>query len=390
MGHRSFIVDAIVDGLLRRRHDFRGEGMYPQSSVSRQFVASPGFAGMGPNWSAKRSYIQMYGLVAVIALPMVGVFVLGNFSRQLAESASIIVTILVAVGLVLFIVGWIVWYGRNNSRRFNISVAGSALTVDKRPGDVYQFSDARLGLWGMNDATMGTVLHLHSGPHRFVLGGREHRIGRGTRLDEPPIVGVDAFLTAQEFDELLRMMGRNSGLDVRPVTAGGPVRCLLFPNALQAQQMGAFATGKQRRLLKAASHASLAIDVDAQGIRVIDPRTNAQITSARNGQWTATPETYQYRGPWYRWLSAERFLTFAFASHLSMRPEIVINLAGMPPLRIAGQDAIGVSYFKGNRFAWRGDVPQRVNDPAEYSATGADWQILVEKFGLAPYLEIRG
>jgi hypothetical protein len=68
---------------------------------------------------------------------------------------------------------------------------------------------------------------------------------------------------------------------------------------------------------------------------------------------------------------------------------MVINLAGMPPLRIAGQDAIGVSYFKGNRFAWRGDVPQRVNDPAEYAATPADWLILVEKFGLAPYLEIR-
>ena len=341
---------------------------------------------MGPKWSAKRSYIQMYGFVAVIALPMVAVGVLGAGNRRLGEIASIIVGPLVAVGLVLFIVGWFVWYWRNNSRRFVVSVAGGALTIDKRPGDVYQFSDARLGLWGMNDATMGTVLHLHSGPNRFVLGGREHRIGSGTRLDEPPIVGVDAFLTAQEFDELLGMMGRNSGLDARPVTAGGPVRCLLFPNAMQVQQMGAFATGKQRRLLKAASHASLAIDVDAQGIRVIDPRTNAQITSAGNGQWTATPETYQYRGPWYLWLSWERL----FASHLSMRPEMLINLAGMPPLRIAGQDAIGVSYFKGNRFAWRGDVPQRVDDPAEYSVTGAVWLILVEKFGLSPYLETRG
>jgi len=363
--------------------------MYPQSSVSRQFVASPGFAGIGPKWSAKRSYTQMYGLVAVVALPMVALFVLGNFSRQLADSASIIVTIVVAVGLGLFLVGWFIWYARHNSRRFVVSVAGQALTVDKRPGAVYQFSDARLGLWGMNDATMGTVLHLHSGPHRFVLGGRDHRIGSGTRLDEPPIVGVDAWLTAQEFDELLGMMGRNSGLDVRPMTPGAPVRCLLFPNAMQVQQMGVFENGKRRQLVKAASHASLAIDVDAHGIRVINPGTNAQITAAGNGQWTATPETYQYRGPWYRWLSGERFLTFAFASHLSMRPEMVINLAGMPPLRIAGQGSIGVSYFKGNRFGWRGDVPQRVNDPAEYTVTAADWLILVEKFGLSPYLEIR-
>ncbi len=363
--------------------------MYQESSVSRQFVASPGFAGMGPKWSAKRSYIQMYGLVAVLALPMVALFVVGNLNRQLAESLSIIVTIVVAIVLVLALVGWFAWYRRNNTRRFVISVAGRALTIDKRPGDVYQFSDARLGLWGMNDATMGTVLHLHSGPHRFVLGGRDHRIGHGTRLDEPPIVGVDALLTAQEFDELLGMMGANSGLDVRPVTPGGPVRCLLFPNAMQAQHMGAFATGKQRRLQKAASQASLAIDVDAQGIRVIDPRTNAQITSARNGQWTATPQTYQYRGPWYRWGSAERLLTWAAVAHLSMRPEMVINLAGMPPLIIAGHDSIGVSYFKGNRFSWRGDVPE-VKDPAQYSVSGANWQILVEKFGLAPYLETHG
>jgi hypothetical protein len=363
--------------------------MYAESSVSRQFVASPGFAGLGPKWTAKRSYLQLYGFVALMFVPMVVIGVLGAGNRRVGEMASIIVVPLVAVVLVLFIVGWFVWYHRNNSRRFAISVAGSGLTIDKRPGAVYQFSDARLGLWGMNDATMGTVLHLHSGPQRFVLGGRDHRIGSGTRLDEPPIVGVDAWLTAQEFDELLGMMGRNSGLDVRPVTPGAPVRCLLFPNAMQAQQMGSFAIRKQRQLLKAASRASLAIEVDAQGIRVIDPNTNAQITSARNGQWTATPATYQYRGPWYRWLSAERLLTFAFATHMSMRPEMVISLAGMPPLRIAGQDAIGNSYFKGNRFAWRGDVPQRVNDPAEYTVTPADWLILVEKFGLAPYLEIR-
>jgi hypothetical protein len=363
--------------------------MYAEPSVSRQFVAFPGFAGMGPKWSAKRSYVQMYGFVAVIALPMLAVGVLGTQSRRLAESASIIVTVAVAVVLALVIAGGLFYYLWNNRRRFTVSVAGPALTISKRPGDVYQFSDARLGLWGMNDATMGTVLHLHSGPHRFVLGGRDHRIGQGTRLDEPPIVGVDAWLTAQEFDELLGIMGRNSGVDVRSAPPGVPRRCLLFPNAMQAQQMGSFATGKKRQLLNAASHASLAIDVDAQGIRVIDPSTNAQVTSAGNGQWVATPATYQYRGPWYRFLSPERFLVFAAAQHLSVTPEMVINLAGMPPLTIACRDAAGVSYLKG-RFSWRGDVPQRVNEPAQYSVKAADWQILVEKFGLAPYLETHG
>lgn len=362
--------------------------MYPNTSTTRQFVASAGFAGIGPNWSAKRSYIQMYGLVAVVALPMVAVGVLGAGNRQLGETAGPIVAVVVAVGLVLAIVGWLFWYVRNNKRRFVISVVGRALTIDKRPGDAYQFGDARLGRWGANDATMGTVLHLHSGPNRFVLGGREHRVGPGTRLDEPPIVGVDAWLTAHEFDELLGLMRPNSGLDVRPLTPGAPVRCLLFPNAMRAQHVGSFAVGKQRRLLNEASKASLAIDVDAHGIRVIDPTTNAQIAAARNGQWTATPATYQYRGPWYRWLSVERFATFAAVAHLSMKPEMMITLAGMPPLTIAGHDSVGVSYFKGNRFAWRGEVPE-VKDPAQYAVSGADWLVLVEKFGLAQYLEIR-
>jgi hypothetical protein len=363
--------------------------MYPQSSASRQFVASPGFAGMGPNWSAKRSYIYMYGLVAVIALPMVAIGFLGAGNPRLAETAGRMATQVIPVFLLLFIVGWFGWYWWHNNRKFIISVTGHALTVNKRPGDVYQFSDARLGLWGMNDNTMGTVLHLHSGPHRFVLGGRDHRIGNGTRLDEPPIVGVDAWLTAKEFDELLGMMGPRSGLDVRPVTPGGPVRCLLFPNPMQVQQMGAFATGKKRRLLEAASHASLAIDVDEQGIRVIDPGTNGQIASAGNGQWTATPATYQYRRGWWGIPSAGQLLEQVGAQYLSVTPEMVINLAGMPPLTIACRDSAGVSFTQG-RFSWRGHVPQRVNDPAEYSVSAADWLILVEKFGLATYLETHG
>ncbi len=359
--------------------------MYPETSASRQFVALPGFAGVGPNWSAKRSSLLMYGFVAIFALPMLAFGVLGG-SPQLGKILSNYATPVMGVGLGLFIVGWFVWYWWRNSRRFVVSVADDALTISTRPGDAYQFSDARLGLWGMNDATTGTVLHLHSGPNRFVLGGRDHRVGRGTRLDEPPIIGVDAWLTAQEFDELLGMVRPNSGLDVRSVTPEGPVRCLLFPNAMRVQQMGGFAAVRnQRQLWKAASRAVLAIDVDAQGIRVIDLGTNAHVISAGNGQWTATPATYQYGVSRLGMLSVSGRLTHA----LSETPEMVINVAGMPPLTIACRDAAGVSSLKG-RFSWRGEVPQRVNDPAEYSVTGGDWQILVEKFGLATYLETHG
>lgn len=80
-----------------------------------------------------------------------------------------------------------------------------------------------------------------------------------------------------------------------------------------------------------------------------------------NGQWTATPATYQY-GTTRSWmLSAEQ----ALAQNLSVTPEMEINLAGMPPLRFGCRDVAGVSSLKG-RFSWRGDVPQRVNDPAAF------------------------
>ena len=62
--------------------------MNTDSMALRQFVASPGFFGMGPKWSAKRSYIYMYGFVALLAVPTVVVFVLGRGSPQMAEKAG--------------------------------------------------------------------------------------------------------------------------------------------------------------------------------------------------------------------------------------------------------------------------------------------------------------
>lgn len=363
--------------------------MNSDPSVTRQFRAFPGFAGMGPKWNVRRSYIQLYGFAAVIALVMVAVFVVSAGNPRRGENAGQMVMLVVPPILAVVIVGWALYYWWNNRRRFVVSVVGHALTIDKRPGDVYQLSDARLGRWGMNDVTVGSALHLHSGSRRFVLGGRDHRVGQGTRLDEPPIVGVDAWLPAQQFGELLQVVYGRSEPDPPPTSTSGPLRCLLFPNAMRVQQMGGFATRKKRQLLDAASRASLAVDVDAYGLRVVDLVNNTQVTSAGNGQWTATPATYQYRGPWYRMLSVERFLVFAAGQRLSVTPEMVIHLAGMPPLRIACRDAAGVSYFKG-RFAWRGDVPQLVNDPADYAVTAADWQVLVEKLGLTTYLETRG
>jgi hypothetical protein len=272
-----------------------GAFMYQQSANSRQFVASPGFFGIGANFSAKRSYTQLYGLVAVIALPTVVIGVMGAGHAHAAQTAGRMVSHVMPVLLVLGIVGWFAYYNLHNNRKSVISVTGDALTINKRPGDVYAFSDARLGRWAYNDKAMGTVLHLHSGADRFVLGGRDHRVGEGTRIDEPPVVGVDAWLPGDEFGELLGMTGPGSGLDVHLPAPGGPVRCLLFANAMRVQQTGAFAMAKRRRILQSTSHAQLAIDVDADEIRVVDYSSNTLITSAGLDQVSAEPATYQYR-----------------------------------------------------------------------------------------------
>ena len=240
---------------------------------------------------------------------------------------------------------------------------------------MYSFGDARLGRWASNDSALGTVVHLHSGAHRF---------------DEPPVIGVDAWLPADQFGELLAAMGPSSGLDVRSPALGEPVRCLLFPNPMLVQQMSGFAAAKKRRILQSASPAKLAIDVAANGIRVFDHSSNTLIGSAGLEQLTAEPATYQYRRwGWYGLPSAGQILERAGTQYLSVTPEMVVRLPGMEELTIACRDVAGVSEFR-QRFSWRGPVQQRVNHPADFAVSAADWLVLVEKFGLTPRLEIHG
>ena len=122
-------------------------------------MASPGFVGMGPNFSAKRNYIYGYGVVALIALPTVFIGVMGAGHANAAHTAGRIVSHVMPVLLVLGFVGWFAYYFLHNNRKFVISVTGDALTINKRPGGVYAFGDARLGRWAYNDKAMGTVLH---------------------------------------------------------------------------------------------------------------------------------------------------------------------------------------------------------------------------------------
>lgn len=259
-----------------------------------------------------------------------------------------------------------------------ISVTSDGLTVDSRPGDIFPFIDAKLGLFVhamYGDIPAGTALHLRPanarqkarasysprltrflGADRFIVGGIDHRVARGTPLDEPTAqdTDIDGYLCAADFDELLTMIGRRSGLAVHRPSPGEPTRCLLIPNPFES-----LPSKFLRSLRRLGARSSLAIDVGKDSISVIDPNTNAVITRALVAQVVATPATYMY----YR----KDGLT---------TPLLVVGVPGFQPLTIT---------CLGGRFSWRGNVsPEKA--PA-YTVSGADWLTLVEEFGLAPQLE---
>ncbi len=208
--------------------------------------------------------------------------------------------------------------------------------------------------------TTGTALHLRSGDHRFVLGGRDHRIAANAGLEAEPVGIVDVWIWAPDFAELLTMIGSRSGLDVGGPVPAEPTRCLLF----------------QKPSSKAvALKPSRAIDVGSDAIVVVNPETNARVASASLAQVTATPAEWTFRG-----------------QISTTMPVLVLRGPGVQPLSIGCLDGIGVQgpRFSFNRrgqyrFLWRGEVPKE-KEPA-YWVSGADWLTLVEELGLTSQLE---
>jgi len=367
------------------------------SAASRRFEANPPFWGSGwarawQNHPAMSYLLMVVGILAFTAVAG-GLYMAAQSSvmRHSGPDATELTDKVIRYGFVALLLGgfgaWYKWRHRSGHRKFFIDVTSDALTVSKRPGDVYPLSDAKLGAWGVSGGmTMGAALHLHCGGRRFVLGGRDYRVAAGTRFEAPDVgygqsVDVDAWVTGTDFGEILTMAGRQnsqSRLAASPPAPGTPIRCLLFPSPLLIQQMGSFAFRKRQRLLHSANQPRLAIDVGPDAIRVVDPNTNALIASARVAEVTAVPETYQYRHGWgWSWEQS-------MASSLSKTPVLVLGLPGMQPLSIGCRDTVG---GLDKRFSWPGNERQRVNDPPDFSVSGADWLTLVEKFGLAPYLQ---
>ncbi|GAB1815007.1 hypothetical protein [Mycobacterium sp. MUNTM1] len=336
-------------------------------AASRQFVASPASVSSTMNELAtgKRTLNVAYGLAVGVGLAAgVGVGARAGVGTGVAVGlgAGAAVTMLVAVV-------WLVYAWCRSRREVLVGATTEGLTIDRWPRDVFSFADATLSPW----ANMGVALHLRSGSRRFVLGGRDHRIASSTRLEAPPVQAVDAWLWDPEFDELLAVGGRQSGVDARGPAPEEATRCLLFPNPYLAEQMGSFAFLKQLRLQRSLSRPSLVLDVDNDGIRVIDPNDTAPRASASRPQVTATPAIYQPDS-----VTSGDASTYDYAAV----PGLILSIPGVQPVTVGCLDLVGSQF----RFSWRGKGSRSSERPA-YVVSAADLLTLAEKFGLAPHLE---
>jgi hypothetical protein len=353
----------------------------PESTASRRFEAFPPQFGTPTSPAAAKSIKNLATIakwILWLAAPTFGVaFVWANLSHCTVMGHRCGVVVAIGLPGALFAGGVAVAlgffaryaYARLTRRNIFIDVTSDGLTFDARPGEVFSFSDATLGPWRMASYRawqVGTALHLRCGSDRFVLGGREHPIDTRIRHDAPPADSVDAWLWASDFDEVLTMVARRSGLDVHRPAADEPARCLLYPN-LQSGQTGFWAQFKLQRIMNALKRgqALLAIDLAADAIRVIDPNNDELLASASPAQVTATPEAIVlHQGP----------------NGYGGGPVLVVRLPGWQPLTITS------SYLGENRFSWRGNVAQ-ASKPADYDVNAVDWLTLVDKCGLTPYLE---
>jgi hypothetical protein len=343
-----------------------------QSAAPRRFVAST--PPMSRRWSTGMlSYIWVLGVMAVF----VAVLLLAK-----SHGLNVVVAFVPVVVPTALLAGYFFWRSR---RPILVDVTGEGLTVSRRRGDLYSLVDAELGPW----ETMGIALHLHSGRHRFVLGGRDRRVSPTTPLNAPPVQAVDAWLSDSDFDELLSAGGRAAARGPAP---GEPSRCLLFRDVLIKQ----IKRKKVRQQLLSDSHPQLFFDIDGGAIRVADPHSDAINASASLSQVTAAPGTYVpgaiasnhgvlVGADDLGEVLAENAVTDAYENAMvqafNTTPLIVVTVPGLEQVTIGCRDFVNAT----QRFSWRGAAPKQ-GVPAAYVVSSADWLLLTEKLGLAASL----
>lgn len=345
--------------------------------TSRRFVAVA--AAPSTKQLMRYTYVFMAAGIALLGVLEALVFLVGAIvgSTTVMQVGG---TVLFFAFLFLCMPVYSAWQRRiNRETQVLVCVESDGLSIDTRPGEVFPFSEAQLGPWtvpGYGATTKGTALHLGSGDHRFVLGGRDHRIANGTRREAPPVDGVDAWMWASEFDELLTRVGPR-GLDIDEPASVEPIRCQLVPNPARlfsSSFFGMFKNTATALSLKAnPPQPSVAIELGEDAISVIDLKCNASIASAPLAQVTATPAEST------RWMPKVG---------TQIKPVLVVSVPDSQPLTIGCSDVAGPSQTTwsgkttfAHRFSWRNQAA-RENEPA-YVVSDADWLALVEKFGLA-------
>lgn len=372
-----------------------------RATAPRQFVAQPPFWGSKvasittPAWQKNPAKAFLFMVLGVLAFAgVVWALFLGvqSLTRDGSEWVQKLSVHGLQLGLLLLLFGGVYgWTRWSRGRKIVVSATSDGLTINNRPSEVYPFSGAELGTWGVTGGpTMGTALHLHCGSKRLVLGGRDRRVGADTRLEAPDAgyglpIDVDAWLPCDEFEELLAIVSRHSGLDIRRPSAEEPTRCLLFTNPLKLQEISSFAFRKQWQFTRSLSTARLAIDVGADGIRVIDPNTQALIASVSHRQVNAQPVVFRPNQGHHWFPTLGNAMSHAAADYWSTSPGMRLVIPGMAPLTVGCRDtAMGLDF----RFSWPGDVPT-VGARADYEVSGTDWKTLVETFGLSSHLNTK-
>jgi hypothetical protein len=334
-----------------------------QPAASRQFVASsPSMSStMNAFATGKGARAVQAAMLALMVVVVVGIVNRRSHGMEIAVAGLAALSVFGVAGP-----AYVWWRSR---RKILIGTTTEGLTVDQRR-DVFSWADAKLGPW----VNMGVALHLQSGSHRFVLGGRDRRIAPSTRLEAPPVQSVDAWLWVSEFDELLAIGGHQSGVDVRGPAEGEATRCLLFPNPYLAEQMGSFAIRKQMRLQRSLSKPSLVLDVDHNAVRVADPNTDEHASGSR-ADVTATPVSFQ----------ADSVTSGDGTTHdYAAIPGLAVSVPGVQTLTIGCLDLEGTAF----RFSWHSGA-SRVNERPAYVVSGADLLALGEKLGLTAQLDDR-
>lgn len=154
-----------------------------------------------------------------------------------------------------------------------------------------------------------------------------------------------------------------------------PTRCLLFANPDESRITNQRAL-EQHVARAFAEQPVLAIDVGNDAISVVDPASDAVITSAGLAQVNATPETYSAIDP-----SAEE-------PRLYTQPLLHLEVPGVQNLRIAILP-MRFSMWNGHhfRYAWRGKARARDSSLHPMSpthvVTDTEWFSLLEELGLA-------